>query len=116
MGVEREKEKHPGFSRPVIMDGFLLRHTDRRRGRDGERDERKEGGRKSKRGAMAFGRSVINKGPETHSDPVIDLTTGVKINTQGHTHTYPHTHTHTLKWAELDGVCELYTTPHPKQQ
>lgn len=39
---------------------------------------------KSERGALAFGRSVINKGPETHSDPVIDLTTGVKINT--HTH------------------------------
>lgn len=58
------------------------------------------------RGAMAFGRSVINKGPETHSDPVIDLTTGVKINT----------HTHTLKWAKLNGVRELYTTPHPKQQ
>lgn len=37
---------------------------------------------KSKRGAMAFGRSVINKGPEMHSDPVIDLTTGA-----GTTHT-----------------------------
>ena len=44
---------------------------------------------------MAFGRSVINKGPETHSDPVIDLTAGVKINTHTHTHTYTHTHTHT---------------------
>lgn len=30
---------------------------------------------------MAFARSVINEGPETHSDPLIDLTTGVKINT-----------------------------------
>lgn len=44
-----------------------------------ERDERKDGERE--RGAMAFGRSVINKGPETHSYPVIDLTTGVRINT-----------------------------------
>lgn len=43
---------------------------------------------KSERGAMAFGRSVINKGPETHSNPVIDLTTRVKINT--HTHTHAH--------------------------
>lgn len=34
---------------------------------------------------MAFGRSVINKGPETHSDPVLDLTAGVKIHTQTHT-------------------------------
>ena len=35
---------------------------------------------------MAFGRSVINKGPETHSDPLIDLTTEVRINTHTHTH------------------------------
>lgn len=49
------------------------------------------------RGAMAFSRSVINKGPETHSNPVIDLTTRVKINTQEHTHAHTHTHiiTHT---------------------
>ena len=44
---------------------------------------------------MAFGRSVINKRPETHSDPVIDLTTGVNINTQ------EHTHTHTLKYTHI---------------
>lgn len=34
---------------------------------------------------MAFGKSVINKGPEAHSDPVIDLTAGVHINTHSHT-------------------------------
>jgi len=49
---------------------------------------------KSKRGAMAFGRPVINKRPETHSDPVIDLTTGVNINTHMHTHTHTLTHSH----------------------
>lgn len=44
----------------------------------------REKSEKSMRGAMAFARSVINKRLETHSDPVIDLTTEVKINT--HTH------------------------------
>lgn len=39
---------------------------------------------------MAFGRSVINKGPETHSYPVIDLTTKVKMNTHTHSHTHAH--------------------------
>lgn len=39
---------------------------------------------------MAFGKSVINKGPETHSDPVIDLTAGVHINTHSHTQTEQH--------------------------
>lgn len=47
MGVEREKEKHPGFARPVIMDGFLLRNTDGQGRRDGEKGGRK-GGRRGK--------------------------------------------------------------------
>ena len=49
LGVEEEKEKHPGFACPVIIDGFLLRHTDRQRRRDGVRIERKEGGKKQER-------------------------------------------------------------------
>lgn len=91
------------------MEGFLLRHTDRQRRKDGERDGRKrrrEKMEKSERGAMAFGRSVINKGPETHSDPVIDLTAGVKINTHTCTHARTHAcaHTHTKNSPKLASV------------
>lgn len=59
---------------------------------------------KSERGAMAFGRSVINKGPETHSDPVIDLTTGVKINTHTHARTHACAHAHTKTPPKLASV------------
>lgn len=72
-----------------------------------ERDGRKrwrEKMEKSKRGAMAFGRSVINKGPETHSDPVIDLTTGVKINTHTHARTHACAHAHTKNPPKLASV------------
>lgn len=65
---------------------------------------------KSERGAMAFGTSVINKGPETHSYPVIDLTTKVKINT--HTHTC--THYSGLHWQAFMNCTRLHTRSSSK--
>lgn len=77
------------------MDGFLLRHTDRQqrwRWRGGEGVMGGNQGewrwRKAKEVLWLLKGLSLTTGQEMHSDPVIDLTTGVNIETLSHTHLY----------------------------
>lgn len=75
MGVEKERKRNIlVFLALSLWEGF----SRQARWREKPQSEKME---KSERGAMVFDRSVINKKLETHSDPVIDLTARVSINT-----------------------------------
>lgn len=99
MGVEKERKRNIlVFLALSLWEGF----SRQARWREKPQSEKME---KSERVAMVFDRSVINKKLETHSNPVIDLTARVNINTRTHLNKL------TMKWTKMANVCELYMTP-----